>query len=493
MLSQARSLLLETLETRLAPATLVNAKTVTFQDVAGNSATVSFNKPVLTAANVDTVLKFDAGLVNGDNNVAQRLEKVDLTGLIGGLALSISGADTNGNPTAVDVGFIDATDKDERSIIVSGDVGRVMAGDFNTRNQGLGKLIVGSLGVVASGTAQPGNLASDITGSLGRLTVVGDIRRASVFVMGRIGPVQIGGSLIGSDIDDSGRIQAEDSIGAISIGGNIEGGTASRTGTILAGGRIGAINVGANLLGGVGAFSGSILGAAISRMTVTGNIVGGDGASSGSVTTARIGRTIVGGALSGGDGTSSGYLYFERAASVAIGGNVTGDDGDFSGTINVRYLGKIALGANLVGGQGNYSGEILSTIMGNVSIVGSVTGGPGWESGSIFATNRIGRVTVGGDWTGASISAGFAAGPDGYFGNDDDIAFNDAKGKPIAGRIAGITVAGKVEGTLADGDQFAFQAARISALNINGQKIALIPGAKTDNQSLGSDFALIEK
>src|SRR5262245_28766999 len=72
---------LEHLERRDAPATLVGLNTVTFQDADGDNATVTLSKPLLSAANVNSVFDFDAGSVNGSNAVKQQLQRIDLTAL----------------------------------------------------------------------------------------------------------------------------------------------------------------------------------------------------------------------------------------------------------------------------------------------------------------------------------------------------------------------------------------------------------------------------
>lgn len=495
MTKRRQTLRLESLEARFTPATLVNPKTITFQDSAGNTATVAFNKPVLSDANVGSIFTFDAGGVNGDNGIKQKLLSVDLIDLPGGLSLSVTGTDANGTPTRADVGIINATDKDVKSIFVSGDISRVIAGDPNTRTPGLGKLSVGSIGVAAGATAQPGDLNTEITGALGKLTVDGDVRNALVFVMGRLGPVQVAGSIFGAAWDDSGRIQAEGSIGTVNVTGALVGGAGNRTGTIFTGERLGAVTIGGDITGAGGAFSGSIFGSAISRLTVGGSIVGADGPSSGTVSTGRIGKTTIGGNLTGGIGASSGALALGRAGAVEITGDVTGGDGASSASIAGERLPKISIGGSLIGGKGDFSAQIQASRIGSVSIGGAVHGGPGHSHASIVADRYIGRVDVHGNWSDASIVAGWSVGPDLLFGTDDDIALTDDRGRVIAGVIAYIKIGGIVEGTSDDGDHFAFQAAHIKSLNVNNQKLALKAGAKNDSIAfdVNGDFELVEK
>src|SRR5262245_24183438 len=69
------------LESRDAPATLVGLNKVTYQDADGDAVTVTFSKPILTAANVNTVFGFDTGTVNGSNAAPQQLRQIALTGI----------------------------------------------------------------------------------------------------------------------------------------------------------------------------------------------------------------------------------------------------------------------------------------------------------------------------------------------------------------------------------------------------------------------------
>src|SRR3954447_18649548 len=69
----------ERLEARDAPATLVGANKVTYQDLDGDNVTVTFSKSFLTAANVNNVFKFNTGTVDGSNAAKQQLQRIDLT------------------------------------------------------------------------------------------------------------------------------------------------------------------------------------------------------------------------------------------------------------------------------------------------------------------------------------------------------------------------------------------------------------------------------
>src|SRR5437588_86904 len=71
---------LELLESRLAPATLVNPTTITFKQTDGDTVTVKISQGLLTAANDNTVFAFDTGPggVNGSNATPQQLQEINL-------------------------------------------------------------------------------------------------------------------------------------------------------------------------------------------------------------------------------------------------------------------------------------------------------------------------------------------------------------------------------------------------------------------------------
>src|SRR5215210_6730215 len=81
--------LIEALESRIAPATLVNATTVTYKDAHGDLVTIHSSKPIFTAATVNLVLDFDVGDAQSGNATAQQLQLIDLTKS----AVSAAGAD----------------------------------------------------------------------------------------------------------------------------------------------------------------------------------------------------------------------------------------------------------------------------------------------------------------------------------------------------------------------------------------------------------------
>ena len=106
----------------------------------------------------------------------------------------------------------------------------------------------------------------------------------------------------------------------------------------------------------------------------------------------------------------------------------------------------------------------------------------GYDATGVVANGhaRIGNVTVGADWIASDLVAGVDAGPNGFFGTDDDFAVGGG-GFASPSRIASIIVRGQLLGTAAAGDQFGFVAEEIDRFKVGGADIILFtPGANND-------------
>jgi hypothetical protein len=107
----------------------------------------------------------------------------------------------------VHVGFIDATDVDLRAISVSGDLGRIVAGDTTLKTPALASLKVGSIGafgLAPQGSA--GSLDSSLSGAIGKVTVRGDVVGASLDASSKIGSVAVGGDIVDTVFTTPGSI-----------------------------------------------------------------------------------------------------------------------------------------------------------------------------------------------------------------------------------------------------------------------------------------------
>lgn len=427
--------MLERLEDRIAPATFVNGHIVTYNDVDGDHVTIHSSRPIFidtgASPNVDTLLIFNTGTVNGSNTTPQQLQEMDLLSLastvVAGDNISITVQKVPGGDGLANVGAIESNFA-LGHVVVQGDLGRIEAGSnsFTSANYaGLASLTVHSLG--GQGTAtQPagGNLLSSIIGNVGSLTVQQDMTDAEFSVVssgaagnGGIHSVNIGGSLIGgANTTDSfgntiyaGNITTAGSVGSIVIGLNIAGGSGTNSGSLQIGGKIGSLSVD-NIVG----------------YTLAGDTTG-MGAGSGSVevgtsntfsTTGGVGSINIKGNLQGGDGSGSGEISQANFSGgffgpVKIGGMIAGGTGTDSGEIDANGFGSISIGHGITGSSGAQSGSIVSNngITSLVILDGGIAGGTGTGSGSVDAANspetaaNIGSIVIHGDIAGNSGAA----------------------------------------------------------------------------------------
>jgi hypothetical protein len=378
---------LEPLEARIAPATLVNPTTITFQDIDGDNVTLKFSKPVFLLGTINNVLKFDTGIVDGDNTVKQQLQLIDFTALTNiaaaaGANLTISAAKRPGGDGLVNVGAINATGVDLGKVSDKGDLGQIDVGDNDTATAGLASLSVRSLGRYGLSTqGGAGELISTINGSLGVLKVIGDVKEASVIVTG------------GGDVK----------LGLVSIGGSLMGGGAIEGGRIVSDGDMGRVTIAKDVIGGTGNFSGNIsAGGKLAGLTIRGSLVGGTGDNSGRVDdNFGTGLVQIGKDVRGGVGANSGQIH--SSALVKIGKDLIGGDGPNSGLIMPHDEGSVQIAGNMIGGRGEFSGSIIGTALVRVSVGGSAHGGLDNGSGSILCTS-LGRITIGHDLIGGSVS-----------------------------------------------------------------------------------------
>ena len=373
---------IEILEQRIAPASLINGRTVEFTDADGDSVTITASKAIFKAGTVNKILQFDTGGVDGNSNTEQQLQLVNISKIKGaGLSLTIDSTAAGLGNGFVDVGFVNARNRDIGTVDIDGDLGRYVAGKRTGQTLGTQALIVESIGARGITTQDAGGtLETIVAGGLGQLTVNGDIVGATVNVGGavgtdRIGQINIAGSLIGGTTASSGVIRAQGEIGPITIGGDIRGGTADETGQIGSTARVGAVALGGSIVGGVGLRSGALLSTGeLAQVTIQGSIQGGLGINSGTIGSAS---SIVGvsiqGSLLGGRGQDSG--------AILSGGGI--------GFVNV--LGDI---------QRDLTSK--SAAIGAGGVLGDVTIGNRLQS-EIIAGASVGRVTVGGTISQAEV------------------------------------------------------------------------------------------
>jgi hypothetical protein len=449
-----------------ASAKLVNATTVTYDDVDGDHVTVKFSQPVLNAGNVNTVFKFNTGMVNDGVPARQQLQLIDLTVLgTSGLNLTVT-VKPGGGDRLANIGYINATGLDLGTVSVPGDLGRIDAGDADVATPGLKALAVRSLGRLgvdtqpaASATFTPG-VHSQISGGLGSLTLKQDLAGASLDVTGAIGPVTIGGSLIGGSDTDSGKIHSDGGIGVVTIGHDVQGGSGINSGLIATGGQLAGVTVGGSLIGGSQSNSGQVSSTAdLGPVKVGHNVLGGSGGGSGFIgTNGKLAGIIVGGSLLSGPGSfSGGILSRLDLGPVTIGGDVVGGATAQTGFVKSTAAGitSVTVAGSLLGGAGDNSGQIANGVggdIGPVKIGHDVQGGFGGSSGLIFGNNRITTVAIGGSLLGG---AGPNSGEISSGGNIRAItighdlrggAGGDSGDIDSAGKVASVIISGSVIG-----------------------------------------------
>ena len=138
---RSATLSVQELEGRFAPATLVGATKVTYQDADGDNVAVVFSKPILNSGNVNDVFEFNTGGANGNNAIKQKLQSMNLTVL--GLAAAGTAITVTATPSPVNgrrlaaVGHIGCQLPRPRCRQNDGDLGRVRAGDLSASTSGL--------------------------------------------------------------------------------------------------------------------------------------------------------------------------------------------------------------------------------------------------------------------------------------------------------------------------------------------------------------------
>lgn len=431
-LSEIEHAFVEVLEPRIAPATLINASTVTYMDFAGDEVTVKFSKPVLDDSNVNIVFTFNQGSVDGDNSKIQQLQKLNLNAAVfQGVGVSVLSPAGNGN-----VGHIFADGNDLGKVVIQGDLGRIIAGDDFPNTTGIKSLSVGSLGALGLTTGAP-DLDSFVIGKIGHLDVGGNIVNASLkTLIGDIGKITIGGALVGGAEDNSGRIHVDGNVGKLSIAGGIWGSSGENSGsiyiagdlgkfttanignattgdgssTLVVDGKVGSILLSNSLSGGNGERSGSIeIGGNLGKISILGNMFGSGGERSGSLNVdGSIGKVQIGSPdnifniMHAGDGDFSASISSgDKIGKVIIYGGLSGQTGggDFAASVMADgKIGRIEVTRSMNGGDGEYGASIVAGgAIGKITIGESVHGGDGDYSGGIFAMEKIGKVSIGQD------------------------------------------------------------------------------------------------
>jgi hypothetical protein len=415
---------IEPLEGRIAPASLLDARTVAFVDLDGDTVHVRFSKAIFDVSGDETTWIARNNLENvfifaqldGENLVpstfgfsgGQQLRMLDLTKVVDpapldfkspveGASVSITVFERAATQSdgAAHVGAIKATDIALGRVQVQGDLGQIDAGR-DEKAVGIEALVVDSLHGFGTATQGPGTAAeqieSKIIGALGLLHVKGDMR-GYIHVVdgtflagndfktnpGKISKVIIEGSIIGNPAagmasDNSGLIQSQRSIGPVSILGKanpavegdqagLVGGGGRNSGAIIAGTSLGPVFIADSIHGAGGQSSGSITAASgVKSITIDGDLIGGAGMNSGRIVLPSLGKLAIGGDLKGGGMSGAGSVQIDgRLGQLIIGEDIEGGTGFATGNVSVAgVLGKARIGGDVLGSSAAFSGAIES-------------------------------------------------------------------------------------------------------------------------------------
>jgi hypothetical protein len=483
--------MVEPLEDRVAPATLISTHIVTYTDIDGDLVTIHSSKPLFVKANVNSILTFSTGTVvtTGTDTTPQQLQLINLTAvdskIVTGDNISVTATKAPGGhgDGLANVGFIESNVA-LGNVQVQGDLGRITAGSVGAGSKnyiGLKSLTVNSIGAEGTTTqGTGGSLLTSIYGGIGSITIQTNLdgtqgsagaqisavsNTASAVNNANIGSIKIGGSILGGSHSLDGSITAAGNVNSIVIGGDLQGGAGQNSASLQIGGKIGSLSVD-NIIGytavgdttGLGAGSASIITgtqittAGIGSITVTGNVVGGDG----------LGSAFIG-------ENSPGNSPFVKSpfGKVKIGGALTGGTGDYSAQISANSFGSISIGAGIAGSSGVNSGSITSvngiaslTIGANSTTGDAIKGGTANNAGSVVAATNpsnaavIGTAVIHGDITGDASAANTVTGT-------GQIS--------TSASIGTLTLNGSLIGSTAPGSGSIMSTEAISSVSISGQ------------------------
>jgi hypothetical protein len=304
-------------------------------------------------------------------------------------------------------------------------------------NESSGKIEAATLGSVTIGGSMKGRISAN---SIGAVKIVGDLDGSAGsgvgFIDTNFGPiasVTVGGSLIGASGNDNqainftGAIRGGD-IGPIRIGGDILGGSiqdaalAQQSGSIFANGRIASIFVGGSIIAGSDSSTRSFSDSASIRSQND------------------IGSIVVKGSLVGnfGNGMAGNVAFVQITArgQKTLAPDATSDIAIKSLTIGGRAeLTKVRAGFNVIDDDDEGSN-------GNAS---------------------IGPVTIGGDAFALTISAGVRDAQHDGFGDGDDILIPTPTADGIVARIASVVIKGTISNVPNPFFQCGFEAQQIGS------------------------------
>ncbi|WP_020471135.1 S53 family peptidase [Zavarzinella formosa] len=481
----------------------VNSKTASYIEPDGDKVTVTFTKPILTAANVGTIVSAAKVGTSG-----YQLQAINLSGLTAaaGTNITVAAKRTLANSDGLaTVGLIDASGIDLGTVTVGGDLGKILAGDTTTKTAGIGALSVASLGRIGTNSqAAGGNLSSAVTGALKTLTVKTDIATgASLNVSGATsadgylttltvsgnlnGSLTLSGKLGTANIlgDLKGSVFTSDSVTTLHVAGSLNG--QNNFGSIQVLGNATTISIGGSIIGGSGvSFAGAIkVSGNLTTLTVGRDIIGGSAtaasqnvSNSGSVAVGgHLGTVTVGGSLIA--GSSNGYTSDTLTGTGSIESNTDIGSLTIKGDVIGRSVGAVISAQK----QLVPAGKTLLTdlAIGTLSIWGNIENsyikaGYDWNGIATNGSAQIGTVNLRGDWRQSSLLAGTDM--------TRQAIVNRANANALS-KVSLITIGGQMIGDTSASVSYGITAQSIVAMKIAGQSLGLLKGEHNDNLSIG--------
>lgn len=451
---------LEILEPRIAPATLTG-QALTYTDLDGDHVTVTISKGAL----LPTDFTFNTGGVTGDNSTPQQLQLINLA-----LATGVDGADITvkvqkaptGDGLAA-VGRITAGLHSLGNIKIAGDLADLDCGPL-AGTVAVGAVSVHSIGQFGATTEPAGSDEEwSIVGAMGSLTVARDVRDAWIHVTGggSLGPVTIGGSLLGGSLAHSGSITTAGSIGPVKIGKDMRASGGDETGKIDVSGDMVSLTVGGSIRGALNhsntmtdgdsvTHSGQVfVKGGLGKIMVAGSMTAGSLTSGAIFVHGNITGPVTIGAISSelNSGGNIGAIKLLHASDAQINaaGNLTSvtANGPFKGTIQTSAGGNI--GAVKI--AGDFSGQLISA----GSLGAATVGGSVLDFSTITSQGDMGNLNVHGDLRGLTLTGSAGGGNVIVGGSITESIGNVPPVITFGGPIGRFSVKGSCEGTFTSG------------------------------------------
>jgi hypothetical protein len=436
-------------------------------DAGGRIAAITIKGNVVGGRTVQ-----DTGIIEADQGIG----KVAIGGdLIGGVFQNTGAINTPAAIGSVTIGG---------SVIggVGVESGQVEGGTIG--NVAIGKALTGAFGNDSGQIKSGGNLGRVTIG--GAVTGGEGERSGGIFAGSsraeKVGLIRIGGDLEGGSGEFSGAIVAGGAIEGISIGGSVRGGPADNTGLISGGAgagtgfpSIGPVTIGGSLVGSSldplatedlvnTAF---ITAPRMGSVTIRGDIqVGVDENPAASLVNNAAIRAEM------------------NISSVNVGGSILGTPETRvlitgkSGSGGTQAKTDIAIGNVRVGGSVYYTDILAGYDWRSQDLVSSTS------SGALNVDAQFGVLNVRGDWMGSNLAVGAKAGDDGFLGTQDDSRIvPGGSGPPINATLKAVIIGGQVLATPDPDDRYGFVAEEIKSFRVGSIKYALKPEFRNDVES----------